>query len=262
MATCIYCFKKIGMFDSKKCKNGAICNVCAKKIPNCFPYQYYDSDEMLNIQKYAENPSFSNFSQTATLGSLLIDEPNGLFAIESKQNVFSLFDLKEYDIHPTNIRSTTEKVLCDIEFKCQINSIDISIKKIIKKNVPCKCKRIDEKHMEWLYPNEISLINQIITESIRKKSEDFKRFIEDYGRVTNNAKLIAESMLLVGDNYTKDEIKIQRNRLLNIYHPDNGGDAAYCERITTSYNYLVSHYKEPEVKNDGRETGIKEAIKF
>ena len=100
MGRCAFCYNATSFFNSKKIVNGTICNSCLKSIPNCFNIDRYDADELQKVQRYESNPKFNDFTVTCELGSLLLDEMHGLFAISSKQNVFSLTDLGEFDIHP------------------------------------------------------------------------------------------------------------------------------------------------------------------
>lgn len=258
MGKCAFCYSNTHMLNSKKIMDGTICNSCLKTIPNCISIDRYDSDELQKIQKYASNPLFEKFEATSKLGCLLLDETNGLFAIESKQNVFKLTDLKKYSIHSSKnkVDKNSNKVYVDIEFTCSLNPIDLDIRKIIKQNIKCEIFLKGDSYYHR-YPVEVSLFNDMFTAAIKNQIRDVLPLLTAYQNVTNQAKLIAESMLMVDDNYTLSELKTQRNRLLNIYHPDNGGDAVYCERINTSYKYLVEHYQPPK---PSKETALNETI--
>lgn len=258
MGRCAFCYNATSFFNSKKIVNGTICNSCLKSIPNCFNIDRYDADELQKVQRYESNPKFNDFTVTCELGSLLLDEMHGLFAISSKQNVFSLTDLGEFDIHPARVERKNNKLYLDIEFMSYIKPIDVHITKTIKSTILCEGK-LNGEEVEYPIPPEVSLFKDIFSQAIKKQFNDILPLLTSYQNISNQAKLIAESMLLVGDNYTLPEIKSQRNKLMNIYHPDNGGDAAYCERINASYKYLVDHYKPP--KSVG-ETAIDETIQI
>ncbi len=254
MGKCAFCYSTTSMFNSKKIVNGTICNSCLKSIPNCFSIDRYDADELQKVQRYESNPAFEKFQATSELSSLLLDEVHGLFAIGNKQNVFSLMDLSEYGIYLSDVVKTNDKFYGDIVFSCTLKSLDINFRKVLKKQVFCKPK-MEDGILKPSVPPEIYLFREIFAQAIKNQAKEILPLLTAYQNISNQAKLIAESMLLVGDNYTLPEIKSQRNKLMNIYHPDNGGDAYYCERINASYKYLVDHYKPPKTVG---ETAINE----
>jgi hypothetical protein len=230
---CIICGESVGL-SGTKLKNGKICKTCTSKLPSLMldGAPYLQEHTMRHAITYV-GEKLEKFDATASYGQLHIDEIHGLFAIsdgltktdkpKSGNNVFSIYDLTEIGLYCTSPRTDRGNVLVDVEFKCVINSPRIAFKKIIKKGVHCKIKRVDSQHVEWEEPADMSMFRTLFNQMLTSALERINTML--CGKTVHQCELEhAKAVMMVPDNYTKEDLKKSRRLLMKVYHPDRARD--------------------------------------
>ena len=112
---------------------------------------------------------------TASLGCLFVDERNGYIGIGRTKRYnqrhcrwFSIADIANPGLYCTKPRTGwNNRVLVDCEFVCDVPSLNLHIKKIIKTRIYCKHRPYtkNSRYEEWEEPGTISIMRGIITQA-------------------------------------------------------------------------------------------------
>ena len=169
---CLVCGEPLSPLSSIKLQNGRICKQCESKLPSLMlkgtPYiQEFTLKNAMDC--VAKNMKI--FNSTASFGRLHIDEMHGLFAIskdlgvngkpKNGNNVFSVYALTDVGIFCKSPRVEHNKVFVDIEFRFVLEEPHFSQSVLIKKNICCKSNRVDNKHLEWEEPADLSMFKTL-----------------------------------------------------------------------------------------------------
>lgn len=237
---CMLCGKNAGI-AKRKIYNGYICGTCSRKVPDFLrsSLDTYSDLRLKVVNSYFTKNSKKEFEKTASYGSLVIDEIDGLFQIKTPDGsyIFDPVDMAEGDIICTDPRANSHNmVYVDVEFFYKMENPCISMRIKIKKNVKCQSKRTSESTLEWNEPSDLimfrNMFNQMLERHVTKKYSDMAR---------NSIKYVkAKALFLTDDNYTEEEIKNTRKKLMKVFHPDTGEtDLEKAEIINRYYDFLL-----------------------
>lgn len=251
---CNICDKELTAFNKRKIYDGFICKDCCGKLPKVTLNQISNLRhfEIMDLIENTEREKLKKFEATASYGKLHIDEFNGLFAISDKldkdgkpmnsRDIFKCTDLMEagvYCVKPTVTKNN--KVICNIEFKFRLIRPVIDVKLTLKVGTACFSKRTDSNHLEWDEPGDLSMFRNMFNQMLRTENEKYANPLRDYFLNPENVELFkAKTLFMVDDEYTEEEIRSQRKRLMKVYHPDaDENTSEYAKKINEAYRLLL-----------------------
>lgn len=249
---CLVCGGRVSSFSGVKLKNGKVCKECESKLPSLMlkgePYiqEYTLKNAMDCIEK-----NIKQFNATASYGKLHIDEGHGLFAISKEitkegkpkigNNVFSVYALTDIGIFCTSPRVEHNNVLVDIELRFSLEEPRFSQSVLIKKNVHCKSKRTDSKHIEWEEPSDMMMFKTLFNNMLKGAFEKVGAML--CGTTVHAFEIEkARAIFMLPEDYTFDDLKRAKKMMLKVYHPDNAGEdmTIQSQIINKSFNLLKS----------------------
>lgn len=268
---CSICNKNIGLLASGRCRDGRICKDCWNSIPDAFllpeddvsSFSSAEIQELINYKK-KEELLRPKFICTSSYGDFHLDSHHGLLYIgkstelnngllnSSYGTVFDLRYLKSVSMSMDTIKITETQV--DVFVKGSITSSILSRDLI---NIPLRedtaFSILDGDHVKFYLPygasimlNEIirtnhALIDALIYEEKIGTMEGSFSNISDINR--------AKCLYMVHGDYTEQEIKKTRNKLVKAFHPDEGEeDSSKAEEIISCYDLLLLNLKNKKVK--------------
>lgn len=239
MNKCSICNNKAGI-GSKKINQGYVCKECLSKTP-----KFIQKDLPDNIK-----PLFTHlnkdikFKPTGNYGNLYLDEMNGMFAIKegSAYYPFYLLDITNVSVYCTNPHADRyDKVTCDIEFNCEIQSLGLKFKTKIKQKAICPHKRTDNQHIEFSEPTALSMFRSMFNQAIKNEAE---RYTTIYNKniADKNAieKFKAKALFILGNEYDYETLEKQYNRTISSYDKNNPDDKIYIDYINEAYILLAN----------------------
>lgn len=282
MRTCSICDKNLSLFDGKKIfGNGLVCKECIGKIPKMAVSSLehltdYDVKDLM-AYAYATAPKLrSVFLETASYGTLHIDEINGLFAICDKKQVDKTGRLSDTvkDIYqalyltnismtivPDKTQNSPNKIKGLVKFVAVLTNPQINISTTVKERVSCVCYEVDDEHMGFDEPNDLVFFKNMFNQMMKKAFDRYKKAWEEQKEIEEEKKkeeerkrreqeekehkemekqdmeyIKAKAAFMLEDGYTEKELKTQRNRLLKTFHPDEG------ETDVSSYTQNINKY--------------------
>ncbi len=257
MANCVICGKPAALLD-KQCLSGTVCKNCMSKLPEIITYKLKDyRAETLRALLIDENlkENAAIFSETASFGDLHIDENHGLFCICNNKKmkrgkvdpgyrgVFDSVYVSDFGISLKPYDAQEAAVYCCVNFYCVIDRPKISFNAPIKNKAGCMAHRVDKEHITYKEPGDLTLIKNIFYEMRLKKIKRFNdEFAHHFLSKESIDRFVAQNIMMLSDDYTRDELKKQRNRLLKVYHPDESkldeNMEFYTQKINNAYNLL------------------------
>ena len=251
MASCIICGHRAG-FAPFKTMSGPLCKDCVSHIPQSAKkgIKASSASTIRSIIRYDKknNPVFKKiFEETSSYGTLRLDERHGLFAlceetdeygkiITECHDIFSALYLKDFAFSMQDKEANESYVKVSISFTAELTEPSIILKSMIRQ-ATCYAKRVDDSHIMYSEPSNLTLFRSVMTQMIRSAYEKY-----DYEArkdlITPHAMelLKARSLFLLEPDYTEKELKKQRNRLIKVFHPDSG------EKDVQKYAVKVNEY--------------------
>lgn len=289
MRTCSVCDKNLSMFDGKKIfGQGLICKECMGKVPKMSlnALQHLTDYDIKELISYASEtaPKLRNaFLETASYGTLHIDEINGLFAVCDKKmvdktgklsnlvkDVYSAIRLTDISLTvvPDKEQKNPNKVKGTVKFVAVLSDPQIHISTTVREHVYCNCYPVDDTHIGFDEPNELVFFKNMFNQMLSKTYDRYKKAYEEQEAAEEERRqweermkeeqkeketiakermdmeyIKAKAAFMLEDGYTEKELKMQRNRLLKTFHPDEGQTdvSSYTQNINKYYQILMKH---------------------
>lgn len=250
---CETCGKEAGLIGRKRIATGYICGSCAKKMPRFAVLEHLSQQDAKRLVHRADELDRIEFSDTASVGKLKVDERHGLIQIDGDR-VYCL-DISEIRVYPENPRAHNGRVSCDIRFTFTheiCGDADITV----ARGVACPVKRLEGNRLSWHIPGEIAIMNDMIIEMMkhecrlalqRQEMDDMRRKSQILATSAEGDAALRDAMALymVDEGYTSDEIHAQKRRLMKAFHPDTGKvDPKYAQRISNAYDLLDAELRK------------------
>ena len=210
MKKCGICEKPTNAFSLIRVENGIICRKCSKSMPSVMKRSTYKTISVEEAALAARDAAEmkERFSPTCSLGTFLLDEPNGLFGLKTgKNNIFSLADLTDIRLTCTSPASRSPgKVSVNVEVSFSLQRSGINHREIIARNLECKTKRYDETHVTWEEPAKLGMFRTILCGAIDNTMKKAARtFI---GRELMNYQIItARTVFLLPEGYSREDVE-------------------------------------------------------
>ena len=227
---CLICGESIKALSGTKLKNGKICKSCASKLPSLLLQNkpYLQEGTLRRIIELIAN-NMEKFCATASYGKLHIDSIHGLFCIANSlnkdgkpktgNNVFSIYDLSEVGVFCKSPRANHNNVLVDVEFRCTIEDPFLSFSVPIKKSVRCHTKRVDQQHVEWEEPNDLSMFRTLFNQMLSGAFEKVNAIL--CGKTVHEFEVEkARAIFMLTKDYTAEDLKKARRLMMKVWHPD------------------------------------------
>jgi hypothetical protein len=243
------------MLAQRKIENGVICKDCAAKVPSVIRGKltnYYDLELRTLIDKVRLSQERNDkFAATASYGKLHIDEVHGLFAISNKvtsdgrlsdpSSVFHCLDLTEVGLYCTDPAAQQGKVTCNVEFSCSMEKLNIAFKAKIKTGASCDSKKEAGNQLSWVEPGDLSLFRNMFNQMIVTEAEKVRMNYSQRFETQATIDLFrAETLFMLEGEYTEEDVKAMRNRLVKVFHPDvSNADVRYIQIINDAYKTLI-----------------------
>lgn len=256
MKTCVICGNKTGVF-AFKCADGSVCSDCESHIP-ISARKYLKQAPAYIVERTIENDRKTtafcrkNFVETASYGCLRLDECHGLFAICDEKmeengrlkaqchDVFSALYVKDFALSIQNMEASPNSVKVSVVFTAEMDKPIIRLKRTLK-TATCYVKRLDETHITYTEPSDLTLFRNIMNQMVRDAWERFD-YKNRQDLITPRALELfkARALFMLGEGYTENELKKQRNRLIKAFHPDEGEEemTKYATIVNESYKIL------------------------
>lgn len=238
-------------------------------------------DKMENdIYDFSTTHSYGNLHLDSNRGLFAIckkEKIKGGKLDPNELNVFSCLDLESIELNfikDKNRKIENGNVYGYVNLIFGIKSLDLNVNTIIKKCEKTKIIQIenqygyDEPYELKIFKSEFQRMiertvnkynenvkrNNEILENLNKEMEyqqkiyeEMKRESERLEKEKNNLQSElekAKTLFMVSDNYSVEEIKKIRNRLIKSFHPD-GNDVGdeYAKKINNAYDMLIKNKK-------------------
>ena len=255
---CCICNKDINILNSKKIENNDhICMECYNHLPiiikeNISNLMAYEISSYIDYDKVYHDLLIKTFTKTASFGEVILDEHNGLIAFcknmksdklpDTCHDIYKVLDIEDFDLAMKNPSIYHGGVIADIEMSIKFHTPDIKICKIVKHHEKCEATRTSTGY-DYNIPPILSLFVGIVNNAreIAYKRECIN--LNDFFDLKDKKDYeLAKATLMLDDYYDMDDLKLQRNKLLKIYHPDENIDETIClkysQKINEAYKIL------------------------
>jgi hypothetical protein len=244
---CKCCKKSIPLLQAVSSQIGYLCRECHAYLPSVVKVAA-DSPACSMLIDYERKIDRDRFLPSGVLGTLVLDNLHGLFALspltkdgdlKQKNNIFDVRDLSDISIQCIHIHSTGSNLYCDIEFTAELRVPAVTIRSIIQPKVKCAYTRINDRQVEWQEPGTVSMFRSMIKELIIHAYDKTVPMLQSFEALDVLERIKAESLFMVDDDYTEEELKASRNALMKAFHPDDSPfDISYSQRINAAYHLL------------------------
>lgn len=261
MAKCMLCDLTLNFWNSRKISNGQICMECSSKIPivvrgDIIEYTDIEISNIIDYQLKARETlkkHFKGFLSTASYGDLLIDENSGYIGINKGKelDLFFCLDLKDVGISCTNIRvEGNNSVYADIELRCLFNKPNIIFETIIKKHVKCPITKNSPTDVEVREPNDLIMFKNLFNQMLKNADRNVGKKLMSILKNKNSLELLkAQTLFMVDEDYTLEDIKETKRILMKAFHPDEGNTSniKYSQRINEAFKILKDSLEEDAI---------------
>lgn len=265
---CIACNAELSLINREKIKNKEyICKKCLKKMPNLISSSIsdFESEEIKQVKSYMENNHqklLEIFEVTDFFGSLFIDQYHGYFALHNPckvthkklpkkcRDIYEFSNLTDAGFLCKNVRNITisgvSLVAMDVEFYFSLSYPHISVRTVIGSGVPCDMVRNSKGTIDYTEPAKLTMFRNQINQILQNNYAKNRRYQENVTSDANqNTEIIkAMALFMLDENFTKEDLKRQRNRLMKTFHPDSGADNTnmdvYAQKINDAYKLLIN----------------------
>lgn len=244
---CETCGKEATLIGRKRIATGYICGSCAKKVPRFAVLEHLSQQDAKRLVHRADELDRIEFSDTASVGKLKVDERHGLIQIDGDR-VYCL-DISDIRVYPENPKQHNGRVTCDIGFTFSheiCGEADI----VLARGVTCPVRRLEGHMISWHIPGEVAIMNDMITEMMkqecrlamqRQETAEMASTLQMAAAGAKETSAVRDAMALfmVDEGYTSEELHAQKRRLMKAFHPDTGNiDPKYAQRISGAYDVL------------------------
>lgn len=256
---CVMCKKAVNIF-SPRLADGRICKNCRAFIPAGIRLRSTESFYVKDIYEKNKEKA-AKFDATANLGSLYLDSVHNLFCISRGQkngnpteygNIFHVLELTGIGLVCTNVENTALKsgqsganvrdnIVCDVKLTIKTNEVQADY--IVKSKVRCSFTYNGNK-IEWNEPGEIQVFRKMFLQMFDNICGELTQKIEQMKELQDQIptdEKWARGILYLSskDELTAEMLKKSRNRLIKVFHPDNGfEDSSYSEMVNQAYKIL------------------------
>lgn len=251
MSRCVICDEEIRSWRQTRIADGCICRNCSAKVPSIIGPQLsgMSTTSVQRLIQYEESPLFKRFSATASYGAVLLDEMNGLFAINEKltsdiklentSNIFHVLDLTEIGIYCVKPRIYRNSVAIDVELQFAINSLQFKYKSVIRSQVFCACKKVDSTHVSWAEPGDLSMFRNMFNQCIKNEEIKLKRKYEKSFMSKEELSIFqAKCLFMIEDDFSRSELRQQKDALSRAFDSAVSSDV-YMKKINEAYSILL-----------------------
>lgn len=243
MANCVLCGNQAGAL-AHKCRSGAICKACNKKIPSFIKASQMDADDIMRFFDYENKDIIKKFNYSSNLGRLYIDEAHGLFAISDNIKtdmpcVFHVSDIEAVALYCTDVKSQRENIYCDVELSAEIRNPHMSFKVKILTNEKCAYTRIDATHVEWKEPPVISMFRDMFNQMVKNELSSVKAIIDAFESKEIMEIIVARSMFNLPEDYTMEELEKHKDITMNAF----SNNKAVLDNLQIAYDTLMQYHK-------------------
>ncbi len=255
---CAICGNETGIFKGgKKLGIGYICEECQKYLPQYIKTEDYSSmaiNRLINWNRQYLESYQKHFTETSCYGDLHVDDAHGLFAFYPQKyrkmpkdctDIFNILLVSDYSFSMRASHVSNQNKACGTaEFVCELNNIGAKIHKVLKPSVVCHIENVDSEHYRVVEPADLSLMRSTFVQAINNAAYKYnQKFRDDIASKESLDLFRSKCMFMVGDSYTKEEIIMQKKRLLRTFSNIEDGEV-YVFMIKNAYNILKDNLKE------------------
>lgn len=235
----------------------SICSKCRKFLPK---YGVFDSiEDKINFVTWAqENRKIieKDFCETFSFGNVHLDELHGYVAISGRlkngkitsrvADVYPLIDTVSLAFPTKVLKQTPRSITAIVGFDLDTTYPRVKIRcKNIRKSIVCKAENTGGEYITFEYPGDFVFFQGLVEKTINNEITKYNKNLENTFLSQRDVELFkAKCVLFLDDDYTKEDLKKQRNRLLKVFHPDentsDSGLTEYTQKITSAYKLLLS----------------------
>ena len=154
---------------------------------------------------------------------------------------------REYDV---------EYLTMAVDFQCVIKEPDVRFGCLMSENVPCEVKSYFTDEIVYKEHRELRAFREnleylVQNNEINRKKSNTGSASSSTGTNTNSTDtsyLQATALFMLDNDFTRSDLKRQRNRLMKAFHPDTTGNnvemEAYAQKINSAYELLLNYCTE------------------
>lgn len=238
MNECIICKGKAGAF-SKKSLRGMVCKNCLEFIPKGTPLEVTE-DSALRAMYEDNKIKAKTFEATASFGDLYIDQTKGMFCISKRSkkeqpldfnHVYTPYELRGIGLYCSDVRNigtNSNKIVCDVKFKVQTDTVNTEF--VIARGKDCPFKIVGDE-IKYSEPAELGMFRTMIDQMLE-------------GNVIRYAKML-ERVCILKVAITKEQRNIWWARGIMCFTEDETLTDNMCEN---RYNELTDQYHSDKTK--------------
>lgn len=241
-------------------KVGHICKECEKKLPSA--HNVLSKNQALELMEYI-GPE--DFEATDYLGKLYIDENHGYIVLGEKVDneghtrsrfVYDALKITHFDLQFCTVKKVDKVMRGYINMEISFSEPNITIRKKVIPSISVPYYIQDATHIAWDEPQELQdfkavfyrMYHNIWEEEIKRREEEQKRFFEEHPHEDPDEPekqlQLAKTLYMIDGDFTEEDIKKQRNKLLKVFHEDMGGNSAYYAQQILKYYKVLTEYLE------------------
>lgn len=279
MAVCELCNKKIlPMITANKImKKNNICRECYDQLPILVQNNIsaYTPDALKKIKDYinkTHDKMIQEFKATDSIGYIYLDRHHGYLAYcdprkvkrgKLPKNCYDIFDcnyIQECSVitHDPYMRREygVEYLAMDVDFRCIVKNPEIRFGCLMGEGVPCEVLSYMTDEISYKEHRQLRALKENLSFLVRNNEINRQRksnadYSSSGGTNTNNndtAYLQATALFMLDNNFTKSDLKRQRNKLMKTFHPDTTGNneeqEVYARKINSAYELLLNYCTE------------------
>ena len=220
------------------------------------PVSQYTSEQLGRYVKYEESCS-KVFTCTSHLWRLYLDEHHGIICYSSKgkdepaskNNFFRLEDIKDMSFSLSEPIIKEHSALCDAVMSLIVMSpVICEVSFPVKKQAKCSYEPGDGDTIRIIEPREITVVRDVLLQMTENTAVRMKKLfaeIEAYrNAIADFEKKDAETLFMLDEGYTNEEVKSIYRLLMKTFHPDEGyKNTKYAQKINRAYNILKTSGK-------------------
>lgn len=244
------------LFRTKLKDGNYICSKCARIIP-LYAYQTFlesytleDYRAFKHYKEYSDEVLRPMFEETEHYATLHMDSVHDLFYIDydvNKDTVFLEFkNIIDFEMvfQPKELTNgiAGKKVEGDVLVRLQTKIPYVKYEDKLKKDVKTKAKK-EFFGTKITYENPKGMddfLGAFLFAWVTSQNEDVNNTGDPKEHVSELEQAMALFMLDSLDGVTLEELKVHRNRLMKVFHPDKGSveDTRYAQKINNAYEVL------------------------
>lgn len=247
---CDICGRQIFVGKQKFLKDGRICKGCMEQLP----YVYKETSEALkfvSVEEYKDLVAWEGKQHkekcrpSTAYGRLHLDPLNGYILlgyddIPEDNTVISLAEVRKIALHMTDEKRIKDSVAVNVKISLSLEGLP-DVKDFYLKNDNAMISVNNGRCIEYTLPYGAQMIQDEIIRISRKITDDAFYDMSHSLAVEDTEYIMALGLFMVNDGeYTLKQIKQIRNKLMKVFHPDEGEkDVFYAEKIMSAYELLA-----------------------